>query len=62
MRALRRFFSVLLGLVAGAAALKILSDYGQDGQDGHIEGEYVVLPEPDEEPGGSAPDEAAGQP
>lgn len=59
MRALRRLFSILLGLAAGAAALKILSDYGQDG---HIEGEYVVLPEPDEEPGGSAPDEAAGQP
>lgn len=60
MRALRRLFSILLGLAAGAAALKILSDYGQDG---HIEGEYVVLPDPDEEPGGgSAPDEAAGRP
>lgn len=59
MRALRRLFSILLGLAAGAAALKILSDYGQDG---HIEGEYVVLPDVDDAPGGSAPDEAAGQP
>lgn len=60
MRALRRFFSVLLGLVAGAAALKILSDYGQDGQDGHIEGEYVVLPDVDDAPDGAGG--PAGQP
>lgn len=57
MRALRRLFSILLGLAAGAAALKILSDYGQDG---HIEGEYVVLPDVDDAPDGAGG--PAGQP
>ena len=41
---LRRFLSVGLGLAAGAAAYKIMSDYNRDG---HIEGEFVeVIPAP----------------
>ena len=53
MRTIRRLCSILVGLAAGAAAWKILKVYGSDG---HIEGEYIELPqEPQaEEPAGAA--------
>lgn len=40
---LRRFLSVGLGLAAGAAAYKIMSDYNKDG---HLEGEFVEVINP----------------
>ena len=43
MRMIRRWCSILLGLAAGVAAWRILKVYGSDG---HLEGEYVELPDP----------------
>lgn len=43
MRTIRRWCSILLGLAAGVAAWRILKVYGSDG---HIEGEYVEIPQP----------------
>ncbi len=45
MRTLRRIFSILLGVAAGVAAVKILKGYDPGGP---IEGEFTELPTPEE--------------
>lgn len=47
MRTLRRILSILLGVTAGVAAVKILKDYEAAGP---IEGEFTELPSADGEP------------
>lgn len=55
MRTLRRIVSMLLGVAAGVAAIKILRDYDSAGP---IEGEFTELPCPD----GEEDPPKAGQP
>lgn len=47
MRTLRRILSILLGVTAGVAAVKILKDYEAAGP---IEAEFTELPSADDEP------------
>lgn len=47
VRTLRRILSILLGVTAGVAAVKILKDYEAAGP---IEAEFTELPSADEKP------------
>lgn len=55
----RRFLSVGLGIAAGAFAYKLLKDYNDDG---HIDGEYVELPQDPDKGEEGAPQAPAAAP